>query len=127
MPHPEPDRGAEPIHAAARCCCDWLEIGSAVPMLLEMLLVVRPREVVVAGIARTEVACAGPGRALRLDIQAPSGIDCRRQPAADAVVTKFAAVTRCGRAFGASHGLNLPVPRWIRAAGGGDAPTGDPA
>ena len=50
-----------------------------------------PREVVVAGIARTEVACAGPGRTLSLGIQAPSGIDCCREPAADAVVTKFAA------------------------------------
>lgn len=73
-----------------------------------MLLVVRPHEVVVAGIARAEAACADRGRALPLGIQAPLGSDCRRQPATDAVATKFAALARCVRAFGASHGLSLP-------------------
>lgn len=95
--------------------------GSAAPMPFEMLLVVWPREVVVAGGARSEVACAGPGRTLSVGIQASSGIDCRRQPAADAVVTEFAALARCVGAFGVGHGPQPSVPRWIRGAGGGDA------
>ena len=96
-------------------------------MLLETLLVVRPREVVVAGVVRTEVACAGPGRTLSLDIQAPSGFDCRRQPAAYAVATKFAALARCLDAFGASHGLNLPSLVGFARQGEGKAPANDPA
>ena len=56
-----------------------------------MLLVVRPREVAIAGsrgpkwLALVPAACG---------IQAPSGIDCPRQAAADAVATKLAALAR---------------------------------
>ena len=45
----------------------------------------RPRQVLVAGIARTDVACAAPSSTPSLGIQAPSGTDRRRQPAADSV------------------------------------------
>src|SRR5947199_8992522 len=74
------------------------------PTLLGVLLVVRPGEVIVAGIARTDVACAAPGSTGSLGIQPPSGIDCRRQPAAHSIVTHFAALARYVVAFGAAHG-----------------------
>ena len=77
-------------------------------MRLEVLLVVRPCEVVVAGIARTELACAGRGSIPSLGIQGPSGIDRRRQPAADAIATNLAALARCVVAFVLVMVLNLP-------------------
>ena len=80
-------------------------------MGVEVLLVVRLREVVVAGIARTDGACAGPGRPSSLAIQAPSGIDRRRQPAADAIATELAAPARCVVACGAGHGPHPSGPR----------------
>src|ERR1700756_2073795 len=83
------------------------------------VLVARPREVVVAGIARTDSACAGPGNTPSLGIQAPSDVDSRRQPAADAIATELAAPARCVVAFGAAHGPQPSVPRWIRTEGRG--------
>ena len=69
---------------------------------------VRADERVVAGIPRTEVARAGPASTASMGIQAPSGIDRRREPAADSIVTQFAALARYVVALGAGHGPHLP-------------------
>ena len=92
-------------------------------MLPRSFLVVGPGEVVVAGIARTELACAGPASAASIGIQALSGIDRRREPAADSIVSQFAALARYVVAFGAGHGHQPPALGWIRAAGRGQMPS----
>src|SRR5436190_1128765 len=89
-----------PRHSA-RARSDPSRFHNSAPIRLEALLVVRPRQVLVAGIAWTDVACAAPSSTL--GIQAPSGIDRRRQPAADSIVTQLVALARYFVALGAGH------------------------
>jgi hypothetical protein len=46
----------------------------------QAVLVVRSRQVGVAGVARTDRACFGPGAVRSPAVQASSGSDCRREP-----------------------------------------------
>jgi hypothetical protein len=74
-------------------------------------LAVRPHAVLVAGVARTDLACAVPGRTPSLGVQAPSDIDCQRQPAADAIAIELAPPARCAVALDAHQGPRPPRPR----------------
>jgi hypothetical protein len=55
------------------------------------LLVVRSRQVRVAGIARTEQACVGPGAVRSPGVQASLGIDRRRDPPRPAIAIELGA------------------------------------
>jgi hypothetical protein len=68
-------------------------------------LVVRLRQVGVAGLARTEWVCFGPGAIRSPGVQASSGINCRRQPQRPAVVSQLASPARCRIVFRLLHDL----------------------
>ena len=80
-------------------------------MRLEVLLLVRFAEICVAqsvttGLAsRRSTVCRSRGRR-------PSRVDCRRQPAADAIAMEFPAPAGCVAAFGAGHGSQPSLPRF---------------
>jgi hypothetical protein len=115
------------LRHSARARSDPSRFHNRAPIRLEALLVVRPRQVLVAGIARTDVACAAPSSTPSLGIQAPSGTGRRRQPAADSIVTQFAALARYVVAFGASHRPQPSIPRVDSHAGRGVCPAVDAA
>lgn len=83
----------------------------AVDLAPAAVLVMRTSQVLVARIARTDVACADLARTRSPAVQAPSGVDCRRQPATDASPIEFAPPARCGVAFDARHRPRPLVPR----------------
>lgn len=86
-------------------------VRGVVDLAPEPVLVVRMRQVLVARIARTDVACADLARTRSPAVQAPSGVDCRRQPAVAAGPIECAPPARCGVAFDARHRPRPPVPR----------------
>ena len=67
------------------------------------LLVVRSREVPVAGIARTERVGPGPGSARWPRVQASLGIDRRENPPRPAITSQLTAPTRRPILFGPHH------------------------
>src|ERR1039458_8570108 len=72
------------LAACARFAVDLVDLAP------EPVVLVRMRQVLVATIARTDVACAIPGAIRSSGVQTPSGVDCQRQPAADASPIEFA-------------------------------------
>jgi hypothetical protein len=76
-------------------------------------LVVRLRHVGVAGIARTDRVCFGPGAVRSPGVEASSGIDCRREPQRSAIVSQLASPTRCPVVFCPRHDLQ-PFPSLYR-------------
>jgi hypothetical protein len=83
-----------------------------------VVLVVRSRQVGVAGVARTVRVCVGPGAIRWPGVQASSGIDCRREPPRSAIASQLATPTRCRIVFGLRHGRQaFPSLWWVRAEG----------
>jgi len=68
------------------------------------LLVVRSRQIRVAGVARTVRGCLGLGAIRWPGVQASSGIDCRREPPRSAIAGQRATPTRCRVVFRLRHG-----------------------
>jgi len=79
-------------------------------MRLEVLLVVRFREVRVARIAPSDPACGQSGSGSRV-MQASSGVACRRQSATAAVAFELTPPARGVVAFDTRHGPQPSVPR----------------
>src|ERR1700674_1416119 len=79
-------------------------------MRLGVLLVVRFAEICVAQSATTGLASRCSTMCRSRGIQPPR-VDCRRQPAADAMAMEFAAPAGWVVAFGARHGPQPSVPR----------------
>ena len=71
-----------------------------------LLLVVRPRQVRVARIARTGRVCLGPGTAHRLRVQASLGVDRRGNPPRAVIASQLAAPTRCPILLSPRHRLH---------------------
>ena len=67
------------------------------------LLVVRLRQVRVAGVARTVRVCSGPGAIRSQGAQTASGLNCRREPPRPAIASQLAAPTRCQIMFRPRH------------------------
>jgi len=86
-------------------------------------LVVRSRQVGVAGVARTERVCFGPGAIRSPGVQASSGIHCRREPQRSAIASQLASPTRCRIVFRPRHDLQaFPSLCRVRAEGRGLEP-----
>ena len=80
------------------------------------VLVVRSRQVRVAGVARAVRVWVGPGAIRWPGVQASSGIDCRRQPLQSALSSQLATPARCRIVFGLRHGRQaFPSLWWVRA------------
>jgi hypothetical protein len=95
--------------------CSWS--SSSMPVAR---LVVRLRQVRVAGVARTVLVCFGPGAIPSPGVQASSGIDCRREPQRSAIASQLATPTRCPIVFRPLHGLQaFPSLCSVRAEGRG--------
>ena len=89
----------------------------------QALLVVRPRQVRVAGVARADRVCLGPGAVRSPGAQASSGIDRRREPPRPAIVIEFASPARRQVLSLRGHGLQaFPSLCRVRAEGGGLEP-----
>ncbi len=89
------------VHAAARllnAICDLL-FG----------LIVRLRQVRIAGIAQSNRACSGPGAVRSPRVQSSLSIDCRREPAVAALTIEFASPARCPVVSALRHGLSPSV------------------
>ena len=83
----------------------------------------RSRQVGVAGIARTERVCLGPGAVRSPGVQASLGIDRRREPPRPTIASQLASPTRCQIVFRPRHGLQaFPSLCWVRAEGRGLEP-----
>src|ERR1019366_10727999 len=63
------------LAACARFAVDLVDLAP------EPVVLVRMRQVLVATIARTDVACAIPGATRSAGVQTPSGVDWQRQAA----------------------------------------------
>ncbi len=107
---------------------DLLDLLLVVQLDAGSSLVVRSRQVGVAGVARTEWVCFGPGAIRSPGVQASSGINCRREPQRSAITSQLASPTRCRIGFRPSHGLQLfPSLCSVRAEGRGlEPPRGQP-
>src|SRR6266566_3967776 len=90
------------------------------------LLVVRSRQVRVAGIAQTERARFGPGTPRSPIGQAPLSSDCGREPARAAVTIEFASPARCPVLSPRRHGLTPfhPSGASAREGRGREPPSG---
>ena len=85
-----------------------------------LLLVVRSRQVRVAGIARTDRVCLGPGTARRPRVQASLGIDRRGNPPRPVIASQLAAPTRRPILLCPRHHLHaFPSLCWNHAQGRG--------
>jgi hypothetical protein len=78
--------------------CSWSSSSMRVARL-----VVRSRQVGVAGVARTERVCFGPGAIRWPGVQASSGLDCRREPQRSAIASQLTSPTRWRIMFRALH------------------------
>jgi hypothetical protein len=75
------------------------------------LLVVRTRQVRIAGIARTDHVCHGPGAITLPGVQTTLGVDRRRDPPRPAITIQFAPPTRRPVGSPVRHGpRSPPVP-----------------
>ena len=72
--------------------------------MLVARLVVRSRQVGVAGVARTVWVCFVPGASRSPGVQASSGFNRRRQSQRPAIVCQLATPTRCRIVFSPLHG-----------------------
>lgn len=82
----------------------------------QAVLVIRSRQVRVAGVARTVRVWVGPGAIRWPGVQASSGVDCRRKPPRPAIASQLATPTRCRIVSGLRHGRQaLPSLWWVRA------------
>jgi len=78
--------------------CSWSSSSMRVARL-----VVRVRQVGVAGVARTERVCFGPGAIRSPRVQASSGINCGREPPRPSIASQLTSPTRCRIMFHALH------------------------
>ena len=89
----------------------------------QILLVVRLRQVRVAGVPRIVRVYFGPGAVRSPGVQASSGIDRRRDPPRPAIASQLASPTRRPIVFCAHHDLQaFPSLCWVRAEGRGLEP-----
>jgi hypothetical protein len=84
----------------------------------QALLVVRSRQVCVAGIARTDRVCFRPGAIRSAGVQTSLGINCRREPPRPAVTSQLASPARRQVLSPQGHGLQaFRSLCWGRAEG----------
>lgn len=118
-------RGIDPDRSGFgfQCCVDASCNQTFDMRHRQAVLVVRSRQVPVAGLARTVRVCVGPGAIRWPGVQASSGTDCRREPPRSAIASQLATPTRCRIVFGLRHGRQaFPSLWWVRAEERGRTP-----